>query len=293
MVYLNPQGQSRRWQSYAPIPRTQSETTLFTDLDGDGSPELVYASGGQFRYAKPEAAEAWTEHNISEQGYAMSHGIGVGDINGDGRLDVLGATGWWAQPAVLGPDSGTWAYHPVAFGRYGNRAGNIGGANMAVIDANGDGLNDVITSLNAHGFGLAWYEQQRSADGTISFVRHMLSDDYSQPAVGDVRFSQAHAATAADIDGDGVLDYVIGKRAFTHLDNLYDPDAYGPPVLYWYRTVRNPNAPGGADFVPELIHNRSGVGSQVEAIDLNHDGRIDLLSSHNRGTFIFWNRGEK
>ncbi|MCF3651335.1 FG-GAP-like repeat-containing protein [Synoicihabitans lomoniglobus] len=288
-VYLNPQGESRRWAKYNPIPRTQSETTLFTDIDGDGRPELVYASGQQFRYAKPDASESWTEINISEAGYALSHGIGTGDINGDGRVDILGATGWWEQPESLNPDK-TWAYHPVAFGRYGNRSGNIGGSVMAVYDANGDGLNDVVTSLNAHGFGLAWYEQQREADGAITFVRHMISDDYSQPSAGGVTFSQAHAATSADLDGDGMMEFIIGKRAFTHLDNLYDPDAYGPPVLYAYRAVRNTDAPGGAEFVPELIHNRSGVGSQITALDLNDDGAVDLLTSNNRGTFIFWNK---
>lgn len=291
-VYLNPRGQSRRWRSYEPIPRIQSETTLFTDLDGDGSPELVYASGLQFRFAKPVATETWTEIGISQEGYAIPHGIGAGDLSGDGRIDVVGSTGWWQQPADLSLGE-AWPYHPVAFGRYGNRAAFVGGANMAVFDANGDGLNDVITSLNAHGFGLAWYEQQRDTDGTISFRRHMISDDYSRPAVGGVRFSQAHAATAADIDGDGVKDYVIGKRAFAHRENLYDPDAYGPPVLYGYRTVRDAEAPGGARFVPELIHNRSGVGSQIEAIDLDKDGDIDLLTSNNRGTFVFWNQGRK
>ncbi|WP_221031552.1 FG-GAP-like repeat-containing protein [Actomonas aquatica] len=290
-VYLNPQGQSRRWESYNPIPRTQSETTLFTDLDGDGAPELVYASGGQFRYAKPDASAAWTEVNISEVGYAMSHGIGTGDINGDGRTDLLGATGWWEQPETLDPTQ-TWPYHPVAFGRYGQRAPAIGGAVMAVYDANGDGLNDVVTSLNAHGFGFAWYSHSRDADGAITFTRHMINDDYSRPATSGVTFSQAHAATWADIDNDGVMDYVIGKRAFTHLDNLYDPDAYGPPVLYWYKAVADADAPGGATFVPELIHNRSGVGSQIEAVDFNNDGHVDLLTSNNRGTFIFWNRGE-
>ncbi len=291
-VYLNPQGESRRWETYSPIPRTQSETTLFTDIDGDGKPELVYASGGQFRYARPGVSRTWTEYNVSEVGYAMSHGIGTGDINGDGRIDVLGATGWWEQPETLERDR-TWPYHPVAFGRYGNRATGIGGSVMAVYDANGDGLNDVVGSLNAHGFGLAWFEQQRDAAGHISFERHMISDDYSKPSVGGVTFSQAHAATFADIDNDGVMDFIVGKRAFTHLDNLYDPDAYGPPVLYWYRTVRNPRAPGGAEFVPELIHNRSGVGSQITALDLNHDGALDLLTSTNRGTFLFWGKGKE
>ena len=84
-------------------------------------------------------------------------------------------------------------------------------------------------------------------------------------------------------------DFIVGKRYFTHLDNYYDPDPYSPPVLYVYRTVRNPNAPGGAEFIPELIHNRSGAGSELDAIDLNNDGRLDIITATNRGTYIFWN----
>jgi hypothetical protein len=61
-------------------------------------------------------------------------------------------------------------------------------------------------------------------------------------------------------------------------------------VLYWFRTVRNPKAPGGAEFVPELIHNRSGAGSTVLAVDLNKDGAMDIVTSTNRGTFIFWGK---
>ncbi len=291
-VYINPKNESRRWESYNPVGRTQSETTLFTDIDNDGKPELIYASQGQFRYAKPDPSEKkWTEYNVSERGYALAHGIGTGDINGDGRMDILGATGWWEQPASLSTGK-TWNYHPVAFGRYKNRASNIGGSVMAVFDANGDGLNDVVSNLNVHGFGLAWFEQKKDAGGHITFIRHMINDDYSQKSVGDVTFSQGHAATFADIDNDGVMDYIVGKRVFTHLDNLYDPDAYGPPVLYWYRTVRNKSAPGGAEFIPELIHNRSGAGSQITATDLDKDGNVDLITATNRGTFIFWNKGK-
>jgi hypothetical protein len=290
VVYINPKNESRRWASYRPLSMTQSETTILTDIDKDGKAELVYASQGQFRYAKPGApgTQAWVEYNVSEKGYSLAHGIGTGDINGDGRIDILGATGWWEQPATLNKDV-TWKYHPVGFGRYKNRASNVGGCLMAVFDANGDGLNDVVSNLNAHGFGLAWFEQKKDASGNISFVRHIISDDYSQKSVGNVTFSQGHGATFADIDKDGIMDFVVGKRDFTHLDNLFDPDAYGAPVLYWYRTVRNKNAPGGAEFVPELIHNRSGAGSQITAIDLNKDGAIDLISATNRGTFIFWN----
>jgi hypothetical protein len=290
MVYINPKNESRRWESYRAVPPTQSETFDFKDIDNDGKPELIYAAQGQIRFAKmpSDTAKAWIEYNVSEKGYAIAHGIGTGDINGDGRIDILAANGWWEQPAKLSKET-TWKYHPVAFGRWGNRASNGGASLMAVYDVNGDGLNDVVANLSAHGFGLAWFEQKRDAAGNISFVRHMISDDYSKKGVGGVTFSQGHGATFADIDNDGVTDFVIGKRQWTHLDNLADPDAYGPPVLYWYRTVRNKNAPGGAEFVPELIHNRSGAGSQITAIDLNKDGAVDLIVATNRGTFIFWN----
>ena len=161
---------------------------------------------------------------------------------------------------------------------------------MGVYDVNGDGLNDVVTSLEAHGFGLAWYEQKRDAAGKISFVEHMIMDNYATKNAGGVTFSQPHAAFFADVDGDGVPDFIVGKRYWSHLDAFYDPDPYGPPVLYWYRTVRNPKAPGGAEFVPELIHNRSGAGSELLAVDLNKDGAMDIVTATDRGTFIFWGR---
>jgi hypothetical protein len=166
----------------------------------------------------------------------------------------------------------------------------VAGVLGAVFDAYGAGLNDVVTNLNAHGFGLDWFEQKRDENGKISFTRHMLSDDYSEEPVDGVTFSQPHGATFADINRDGVQDFIVGKGYFTHLDNYYDPDPYRPPVLYWYRTVRNANAPCGAEFVHELIHNRSGAGSEINAIDLNKDGAVDIITSTNRGTFIFWHK---
>jgi len=80
---------------------------------------------------------------------------------------------------------------------------------------------------------------------------------------------------------------IVGKRYYSHQERLHDPDAYGVPVLYWYRTVRNPKAPGRAEFVPELIHNRSGVGFSVLATDLNKDGTLDIVTATDRGLLIF------
>ena len=147
-----------------------------------------------------------------------------------------------------------------------------------------------MTSLAAHGWGLAWYEQKRDAGNAISFVQHMVMDDYDTRNAGNVTFSQLHGSTHADVDGDGVPDFIVGKRHWSHLDDYYDADPYGPAVLYAYRTVRNPKASGGAEFSPELIHNRSGVGSDALAEDLNKDGAIDIVTSTNRGTFIFWGK---
>lgn len=291
VLFINPKNESKRWERYDVLKNVQTEITDFQDIDGDGIPELIYGEGGTLRYAKPDPSDVtkpWIEHIISEEGYSLAHGIGNGDINGDGRLDILNPYGWWEQPENL-EDGKLWKYHPVAFGRYGHRSGGIGGSLMAVYDVNGDGLNDVVTVLNAHGFGLAWFEQKRDSEGNISFIRHMISDDYSVKSVGDVTFSQAHGSTFTDIDGDGIPDFIVGKRVFTHLDNYYDPDPYSPAVIYWYRTVRNPNAPGGAEFVPELIHNRSGAGSEITVKDLDGDGAMDIISATNRGTFIFRN----
>ncbi|MDB5120118.1 MAG: repeat protein [Sphingobacteriales bacterium] len=299
-LYINPKGESRRWDKYSVIPgNINSEVTVFADIDGDKRPELIYgtsgAGGGLLKYAKPDPSDPtkpWIAHTISEPGYFMAHGFGTGDINGDGRIDILNPNGWWEQPASLNGD-GLWTYHPEAFARYGHRGGGAGGSVMAVYDVNGDKLNDVVTSVNAHGFGLAWFEQKKDPSGKISFVRHMIMDDYSTKNAGDVTFSELHGSTFADVDGDGVTDFIVGKRYFSHVDTYLDPDPYGPPVLYWYRTVRNPKAPGGAEFIPELIHNRSGAGSDVLAADLNKDGAIDIVTSTNRGTFIFWNVGTK
>jgi hypothetical protein len=294
-LYVNPKGEARRWDSVRVTTAQQTEIAVLRDVDGDSKPELVYGAGGAMHYAKPDPANPtgpWTVRTVSETGYATAHGVGVGDINGDGRMDILNAYGWWQQPAP-GAVAGPWTYHPQAFARAIGRA-SAGGSVMAVYDVNGDKLNDVVTSLAAHGWGLAWYEQKRDAAGVISFVQHMIMDDHNSTTnAGGVSFSQLHGTTHADVDGDGIQDFIVGKRYWSHQDTQIDPDPYGPAVVYWYRTVRNPKAPGGAEFVPELIHNQSGVGSDAWAGDINKDGRVDVVTSTKFGTFVFWGQATR
>ena len=290
MLYVNPKGEARRWDAYQVTEPISSEIALLRDTDGDGKLEYIVKDGNnQIVSATPDPTKptaAWVKRPLTERGPWTNHGMGVGDVNKDGRVDLLNGYGWFEQPA--NGTAGPWTYHPAAFGKQ-NRS-SAGGAEMAVYDVNGDGLNDVVTSLQAHGWGLSWFEQKKAANGAITFVEHAIMQDFSTKNAGGVTFSQLHGTAVADVDGDGTPDFITGKRFWSHLDTWIDPDPHGAPVLYVYRTVRNPKAPGGAEFVPELVHNRSGMGSLAAVADLNKDGAIDIITSTRRGTFIFWNQ---
>ncbi len=304
VMYVNPGKELRRWDRYPAFANT-AEVVAFHDITGDGAPDVVVLNSGMVSVATVNAAaptSPWTVRPVSGPGYtvAAQHGLGAGDINGDGRADVVTPYGWWEQPPqskVESPqskvDSQPWPYHPVAFGRWPRAGASPGGAELRVADVNGDGLNDVIASLEAHGWGLAWFQQTRSATGETSWVQHMIMDDLASKNPGGVAISELHAMTTADMDNDGVMDIIAGKRLFSHLDSYTDPDPHGEAVLYVFRTVRDKRAPGGATFVPQLVHNRSGVGSMVQTADLNKDGAVDILTATDRGTFIFWGTVKK
>ena len=293
-LYVNPQGENRIWKVYPVVDNVSSEVSIVADINGKGKPALVYAgSDGFVHYAEPDPANPtapWTVHNVSAQGYAAGHGLGAGDINGDGLVDIVDPYGWWEHPKPGSSDQ-TWKYHPEAFAQYSH--GFMGGAVMAVYDVNGDGLADVVSSLAAHAWGLAWFEQKRDAQGNISFVKHMVMDDFSTKNAGGVTFSELHGSGVGDVNGDGIPDFIVGKRWYSHLDSDLDPYTFGPPVLYWYETVRDPKAPGGARLVPHLIDNDSGVGNTVLAVDLKQKPGIsetDIVTSTRFGAFIFWGK---
>jgi hypothetical protein len=273
--FENPKGGDGHWKRHVIFTQTDNESPTFTDITGDGKPELVCITKGQYGYASPDWAapeKPWAFHPISPNNkYGnFTHGMGVGDVNGDGRMDLLEKDGWWEQPASLDGDP-VWAFHKAKMGS--------GGSQMYAYDVNGDGLNDIITALAAHAFGLAWYEQLR--DG--GFREHIIMNKDPRENRYGVKFSELHAIDLVDMDGDGLKDIVTGKRFWSH-GRIGDPDRNDTAVLYWFQLVRG--ADKSVDFVPRLIDDNSGVGTQVVAGDINGDGLPDVVVGNKKGTFV-------
>ena len=270
-----PQGKAGHWKRHLAFAVVENESPTFLDLTGDGRPELVFNTGGRLGYAEipsDDPTSAWQFHPISpERGYkTYTHGLGIGDVNGDGRADLLEKKGWWEQPATL--TEAEWTFHEVPFSE-------AGGAQMYVYDLDGDGDNDVVTSKHAHGYGLSWFEN--TIEGSVrKFVEHSIMGDESEENDYGVVFSQLHAIEMADIDRDGIKDIVTGKRFWAHQGK--DPGGHDPAVSYWFKTVRDA---GKVRFIPYPIDRNSGVGTQVVVSDLNGDSWPDLVVGNKKGTF--------
>lgn len=276
-LYLQPETASEEWPKYRVVTKMGNESPELGDITGDGKEELIAMQGGKVGFFSPDWSapeKPWTFHAISEVRTKSPyyHGLGFGDLNGDGRVDVLEKGGWYEAPK--NPLSGElWILHPFLFSVKG-------GAQMLVYDVDGDGDNDVISSIAAHAWGLAWFEND-----DLSFTRHMLIPEEKKPGVGGVVFTQAHALVVGDFNGDGLTDFATGKRYWAHNGN--DPDSAGAAVLYWYELQRND---GKASFVPHLIDSDSGAGTQLAAADINGDGKTDLGIGNKKGVYVFRSR---
>lgn len=273
----NPKNQPGPWKEHPLWRSACNESAMFGDLLGNKKPVPVFAYD--------ETTMAWYEpdkddkngekpfllHDIGlpkQPGVARFwHGMGIGDVNGDGRNDVITKEGYYEAPkdrrttpwpfvkANLGPDC----------------------AQMYAYDVNGDGLPDVVSS-SSHNIGVWWYEQKSGSNGP-EFVQHVIDDS----------FSQSHSLCMADIDGDGVMDFVTGKRFWAH-GPTGDVRPGDPAMIYWFELKRDH---GKVDWVRHEIDTDSGVGTQFLVADVNKDGRPDVITSNKKGVYVFLQERKK
>lgn len=300
----NPKGGTGVWKKTTMVPYAGFESNNLWPLLKDNSLQLLYATNDKkIGYGTPDptgAAKPWIFHVIgnpspaggSYNGYILnSHGLGMGDINGDGKNDVMASDAWFEQPASLTGDP-LWIRHDFDFHQKKGLAatyttnGAWGGSHMYTDDVDGDGDADVVASLDGHGWGLAWFEQVKE-NNAITFKPHQIMGNRAQEATFGVAFSQLHSLAFGDMNGDGLKDIVTGKRYWAH-NTTGDPEPMGQAVLYAFIQTRGA---GGTTFKPVLIDTAAGSGCRLELIEMNGDGYLDIAVSSKKGTNVFLSEG--
>ncbi len=257
--YENPKKEGAMWQKHLIAHTVDTEGGWMADINGDGKPDLALAHYGRtgiiwvdFAGAEPKV------HNLG--GHDQDgHGVGIADIDGDGKNDVITPFGWFKN---IDADHDKWEWH-------GDWTLGETGFPIVGYDVNNDGRMDLIYG-RGHSYGLYWLEQK--ADHT--WEKHTI----------DESFSQVHVLKLVDIDGDGQMELLAGKRYRGHEGR--DPGSYDPLVIYYYKIDR---ATGTFHRVPISVGGTAGAGTQFVTADFDGDGDLDIAVAGKTGVHLLEN----
>jgi len=288
--YKNPGNKKDVWKSTRIHIALNMEGVIHGDIDGDGDEDILCNHWGLVKgqgmtwLEHIDKAPWFVEHVVGTQGDV--HGNGLGDINGDGRMDIVTPVGWYEQPARSTDPQ--WPFHGDY--RFVPAKHRGGGAShpILVFDVDEDGLNDILIG-SSHAYGLAWLQQIVDSSGKRTFKTHWI----------DTEYSQFHTLALGDLTGDGKPDLVTGKRLFAHHGS--DIGAGEPLYAFWYDIQKGnferhilsfnhlPHYPG--EMINPAPNYVVSVGMKLNIADIDRDGRNDVIIAGKGGLYVFFNKG--